>query len=362
MPWSYGIALVVILAGDFENQYPNSVRFKNFRLLDLDGTCIDLDDWKPLRSYFGTAKNGTSRGRTQARMVMLLFPRVRIPVRYELTPLAEGERTVAARLLEHLRPHDLVLMDRGFWSYGLFWQLQAQRAFFAIRLYPGVTPETIRHLGPNDRLVRWKPSNRQWKKQGLPESIDLRVITYQMRGFRPSAVVTNVLDPTAITTSEWTGLVHDPELGEVVRGGLYHRRWEIETAFKELKTVQGMEGRLRGRTPETIGYEVGGHVVLYLLIRWLMVEAAATYDVDPLRLSFTGAFQELADLSHLLVLASPERVEQYLLPTLLERVASHRVALRPGRHYPRPHDGQILNKGKGKKRVPAKLPAAIGQG
>ena len=162
-------------------------------------------------------------------------------------------------------------------------------------------------------------------------------------------MVTNVLDETAITTSEWTGLVNDRELGGVVRGGLYHRRWEIETAFQELKTVRGMEGTLRGRTPETIGYELGGHVVLYLLIRWLMVEAARAAETDPLRLSFTGACRELSDLSTGVLVASPERVECELIPALLNRMASHRVPLRPGRHYPRRHDGQVLNKGKEKR-------------
>src|SRR5690606_1280968 len=111
MPWSYWIALIMILAEDFENQHPNSVRFKDYRLLALDGSCIDLDGWKPLANHFGRAKNGSSRGRTQARMVMLLFPLTRIALRYELTPLAEGERTVATRLLRGLRPKDLVLMD-----------------------------------------------------------------------------------------------------------------------------------------------------------------------------------------------------------------------------------------------------------
>jgi len=40
--------------------------------------------------------------------------------------------------------------------------------------------------------------------------------------------------------------------------GLYHRRWEIETTYFELKEVQGLERSLRGRTPETIQFEVAG--------------------------------------------------------------------------------------------------------
>lgn len=79
--------------------------------------------------------------------------------------------------------------------------------------------------------------------------------------------------------------------------GSYHRRVEIETALRELKTVQGMEGKLCCRTPETIGCELGGHAVLYLLIGWLMVEAAEAYDTAPLQPSFNGARTGLADFS-----------------------------------------------------------------
>ncbi len=362
MPWSFWIGLIMVLADSFEEQHPEVVRYKKFRLLALDGTCIDLDSWHKLSAFYGTAKNGSSRGQTQARMVLLEFPLVRVPLRYELVPLAQGERTVAARLLKGLRRDDLVLIDRGFWSYGLFWQIQNQGAFFGIRLMAGVRLRTLRKLGPNERLVEWTPSDRQWKKEELPESIQLRVINYQLRGFRSSAVVTNVLDAKTITRKEWVGIATDRKVGGVLIEGLYHRRWEIETSLKELKVSQGMEGNLRSRTPEGIAFEVAGHVVLYLLIRWLMVEAAKAHDADPLRLSFTGALNELADMSHALLTSSRERVATVLLPQLLERIASHRVASRPGRHYPRPHDTQILNKGKGKRRLPSKLQTATKQG
>jgi hypothetical protein len=362
MPWSFWTCLIVLLVDSFQEQHPDLVGSKNFRLLALDGTCIDLASWRRLSSYFGTAKNGSSRGKTQARMVLLEFPTVRLPVRYELVPLAQGERTVAARLLNGLRRDDLVLIDRGFWSYGLFWQIQNQGAFFGIRLMAGVRLRTLRKLGHNDSLAEWTPSDRQWKREGLPESIRLRVINYQFRGFRPSALITNVLDPKTITRAEWVGLATNRKVGGVLIEGLYHRRWEIETSLKELKVVQGMEGNLRSRTPEGIVYEVAGHVVLYLLIRWLMVEAAKAHDADPLRLSFTGAVNELQDLSHALLTSSRQRVATVLLPLLLERIAGHRVVPRPGRHYPRPHDTQILNKGKGKRRLPSKLQTATIKG
>ncbi len=361
MPWSFWISLIMVLVDTFEEQHPDIVRYKKFRLLALDGTCINLDSWHRLSSHFGTARNGSARGRTQARMVLLEFPTVRIPLRYELVPLTEGERTVAGRLLNGLRRDDLLLIDRGFWSFGLFSQIQSQGAFFGIRLMAGVSLRTLRKLGRNERLVEWMPSDRQWKKQGLPESIQLRVIDYQFRGFRPSSLVTNVLDPETITREEWVGIAAD-RVGGVLIGGLYHRRWEIETSLRELKVNQRMEGKLRSRTPEGIAYEVAGHVVLYLLTRWLMVEAAKAQDADPLRLSFSGAQNELQDMAHALLTSPLQRVATVLLPLLLERIASHRVASRPGRHYPRPHDTQILNKGKGKRRLPSKLPTTTKKG
>jgi len=357
MPGSFWVGVLLILTRDFQAAHGQRVRWKQFRLLALDGTTIALPHWRRLAASFGTAKNGRGR-RTQARMVMLQFPLVRVPFRYELTPCTEDERRVGQRLLQGLETNDLVLLDRGFWSYGLFWQMQHQQAFFATRQKAGVRWHTRRRLGRGDRIVRHSPKDwrKQWKQQGLPESIDLRVIDYQIRGFRKTAVVTNVLDPQAITAAEWVQMATVNEAGRVLEPGLYHRRWEIETSFRELKVTQGMEGGLRSRSPEGIHYEVAGHVLLYLLTRWLIVEAADKAGIDdPLRLSFKAALEELADMRETLVHADLDHVRHVLLPRLLERIASHRVPLRPGRHYPRPRDTQPKAKGNERYQKPSKL-------
>src|SRR6266852_2454466 len=218
--------------------------------------------------------------------------------------------------------------------------MQRQQAFFAIRQVAKVRLETVKKLGYKDRLVRYQPRDPKKKWRGLPASLPLRVIDYQIKGFRPSALVTSVLEPRLITRQEWIQLATVDEAGRVLdKPGLYHRRWEIETTFRELKVTQGMEGSLRGRTPDTIYYEIAGHVMLYLLVRWLIVEAAVEHGVeDPLRLSFKGALEELKDMHQSLMTATPERVQAVLLPRLLERIAQHLVPLRPGRHYPRPKD------------------------
>jgi hypothetical protein len=324
--------------------------------LALDGTAIALPGWEWLAKFFGTANNGKKKRVPQARLVMLQLPLGRIPYRYELAPRYVAEKTLAARLIESVLPKDLLLLDRGFWSYGLFWKIQIQEAFFGIRRFRTAKLKTLRRLAPGDRLVRYAPSDRRWRQQGLPESIDLRVIDYQIKGFRPSAVVTNMLDPQVTTREDWVRLTVETEPGRLLDCGLYHRRWEIETTFFELKVSQGMKTNLRSRTPEGIRYEVAGHVLFYFLIRWLMVEAATSYGEDPLRLSFTQALRELQDMSPTLITASPQRVSQVLLPRLMARIAQHLVPKRPGRHYARPHDTKVKNKGRGHRQLPSKLP------
>src|SRR5207253_8952326 len=111
--------------------------------------------------------------------VMVRLTAARLPYRWDLVPLAECEQAVAARLLTALQPDDVVLRDRGFWSYRLFWQVQQAGAFFAIRLRKQVKLQAVGALGPGDDLVRWEPRSGAAKKairaHQLPAALGLRV-------------------------------------------------------------------------------------------------------------------------------------------------------------------------------------------
>ncbi|MCI0355326.1 MAG: IS4 family transposase [Acidobacteria bacterium] len=358
LPLTFWLCLVTVLAENFQRQHPEHVGWKRYRLLMLDGSDIALPRWKRLLDYYGAAGGGHART-PQARMLMLALAQSRLPWRYSLVPQSCHEQTAAKGLLQHLEANDLVLMDRGFWSYGLFWQIQRQQAFFAIRLRRGVKFRRVQRLGHGEEVVEWTPSVRSrkrcsWIGDGLPKSIRLRVVHYRVPGFRPSAVVTNVLDPRDVSRDEWVRMASTDERGAVLEPGLYHRRWDIETLFYELKVFQGLEGSLRSRTPEGIEFEIAGHVLLYFLIRWLMVEAAVAHDAHPLRLSFKHALQEFDDLRPWLLIASPHTVRNVLLPRLLARIAQHRILVRPGRHFPRLGDKYQLGKYRTRSKINAR--------
>jgi Transposase DDE domain len=149
---------------------------------------------------------------------------------------------------------------------------------------------------PADLLIRTKSGRRLPVCRRLPDRsyvsrigpVEVRVvraeITIATSAGRRSEVyqlVTTVLD------TEYTA-------AEIVR--LYHERWEIETAFLELKqTILG--GRvLRARTPAGIDQEIYALLVTYQAPRIAIADATlGELHVDPDRASFTIALNTARD-------------------------------------------------------------------
>ena len=185
-------------------------------------------------------------------------------------------------------------------------------------------------LGPNDAIFTWqKPDSRppyltlrQWAK--VPDEIRVRILRFQVakKGYRTTSItlVTTLLDSK------------DYPFQELV--DVYARRWRLELCFLDLKTKMGME-QIRGRTPRMVQKEVGAYLVAHNLIRCLMAEASARYEVDLERLSFKGSIDSLRQFSKVMAQASGRRRQDQLWNDLLETIASDLVRLRPGRREPR---------------------------
>jgi hypothetical protein len=299
LPWAFWLALIALLADDFEQDHQGLLLWRGrYRLLCLDGTTLDLPNDKALAAHFGSAGRGKGRAQVQARLVLLQLTGARLPWRFDLTPLAQSEQQVAARLLAELRQDDLVLMDRGFFNYALLQQVQGRRAFFVTRLRKQVKLKELRPLGPGDRLAVWRPASaaarRAIREPDLPGEITLRLIDYQVAGFRPSTVVTNLLDDRQAPAEEF-----------------------VRLAAQE-------QGRRIGLA-------------------------------DPLRLSYQEALEKYQDLHPRLFRAGPAKIKRHWRPRLLRRISSHEVPWRPGRHYRRPNDAKPKAKGRGRHQPPSKL-------
>jgi hypothetical protein len=259
------------------------------RLVGLDSTVYDLPDSAANDAAFGRPGGGRGDG---------AFPQIRKLSLVELGTHAElglvlkahrcNERTMVAGLLDHLTPEMLLLLDKGFFSYELWKELDSRRIKILARVTTQMVLRPIRHLPDGSYLAKlYKGDYNRKKDRG---GIVVRVIRYtlddpQRVGHGEEHVlITNLLDDALY-----------PAVNLII---LYHERWEHETTFDEQKTHQdprraSKPAHLRSETPTGVIQEIYALSLGHFVIRSLMFEAAETVGVDPDRLSFTGSFQIL---------------------------------------------------------------------
>ena len=114
------------------------------------------------------------------------------------------------------------------------------------------------------------------------EPLIIRVIDYRIDDGRhneePYRLFTTILDPNDVSALDLAAA--------------YAERWEIESAFDELKTHQrGPRTVLRSKSPDLVLQEIWGHLCCHYAIRTLMWEAADDAGVDPDRVSFVAALR-----------------------------------------------------------------------
>ena len=158
----------------------------------------------------------------------------------------------------------------------------------------GVAFSTPRRLGAGDQLARWTPTKRQADGDGAtPGWFDLRLIRYQIKGFRPSTLVTSVTDPARISREELIRIATADEAGVVLEPGLYHRRWEVETELAHSKTTLRMDV-LRCETEAGVLTELTIYAIVYNLVRVVMLEASRRQGVPLKQISFVDALRWLS--------------------------------------------------------------------
>ena len=230
----------------------------------------------------------------------------------------------------------------AFFPYVAIWLIAKRKAHYLIRISNQIAglPRRLSRLGPDDWRVRFRPSIYSRRKcPDLPEELVCRLIRYQRSGFRPSWLLTSLMD-TALCSRE-----------ELI--DLYHRRWAVETIYREWKHSLNIQN-LRSRTPRGILKEVHAQLMLSNLVRWTMTEATEGTDQTPVDLSFLTTLTLIQNAFGTRI-ARRSALHTELSAILLDAIRAAKIRKRPGRSYPRAQDGKVKNKGHGKYQLPARL-------
>ena len=253
--------------------------YRQWRVVSLDGSTLEVADEQANEHAFG--RPGASRGRSaypQLRFVSLVENGTHVLFGTRLGHYAEGENTLAKDVLGALDATMLCLADRGFLGFQMWQAALATQAQLLCRAKKNMRFACEQRLPDGSYLSRIYPSERDRRHQ--THAIVLRVIEYRLQGVADSEpvyrLVTSVLDPQQAPAQELAAL--------------YHERWEIETAFDELKThLRGARIVLRSKTPDLVRQEFYGLLMAHFAVRALMHEAALAADIDSHELSFLHA-------------------------------------------------------------------------
>ncbi|MGA7496282.1 MAG: transposase, partial [Isosphaeraceae bacterium] len=200
------------------------------------------------------------------------------------------ERALLTYILERVQAQDLLVFDRNFTTTGFAFGIAERGGSFVGRQHRTNLP-----VQPVSKLVK------------CGETETGRIYEQIVRATDPDTGATLLLRRIEIRLFEKTrdgektiGLLTNlpATVSAVAIAEIYRKRWTIEQVFDEQKTHQDPRratkpAQLRSETPAGVIQEIYALSLGHFVIRSLMFEAAATVNLDPDRLSFTGCFQIL---------------------------------------------------------------------
>ena len=171
-----------------------------------------------------------------------------------------NERTSALKHLEILKPNDVVIFDRGYFSYLLLHEFHKKGVHAIFRMQEGSVNKGVEafiNSSKTDAIIDYVPSGTvisTFKKQGYflkPNPIPLRLIKHTINGE---------------TYLYGTTLLGEKYLSSYFFS-LYHERWNIEELYKISKKIVDIE-EFHSKTERGVKQEIYAHLLLINLSRF----------------------------------------------------------------------------------------------
>jgi hypothetical protein len=284
--------------------------WRGLRVVAVDGTLLPVPDCAANLAVFTRQRlgNGIS-GYPQLRLTALLACGTRSVIAAVFGPATTGELDYARRLAAHLRAGMLLLGDRNFAATDLLNHLAATGADLLVRCKSGRNLPAVARCPDGSILARLGALTVR--------VIDAEITIRTAQGSRTGhyRLLTTLTD------------AHRHPAADLIR--LYHERWEIETAYAELKSTILSGHVLRSRTPDGIEQEVWALLTTYQVLRTAMTDATDSLPgTDPDRAGFTTALTAARDQ---LILAAGIITDTDLIGTIGRHILAHLLPARRAR-------------------------------
>ena len=250
--------------------------------------------------------------------------RTKTPVDFDLHSHA-NERTAALRHLERLQPDDIVVYDRGYYSFR-FLHAHAERgahAVFRIQRNANTDFDDFMDSGEDERTVSVGPPKDAPKSlRGVSHRV--RLIAYEAADTR-FVIATTLLDQSRHAAAD---------LSE-----MYRSRLSIEELYKVSKSIVEVD-QFHGRSERGVRQELYAHFNLIAMARLLsnhgddILDEMDESDRPRMKTNFTNALAMLAlNLEEMILKHAVSLADT--VGRAAESILAVRARLRPGRSFPR---------------------------
>jgi hypothetical protein len=301
-------------------------KWRDHRIVAVDGTCMTLPNTKELCDTFGLSKgNNGIRLYPLVRMVCVCVVETMVVISYKLGSYKTDENALLKPMLRMLRKGDLLLADRHFAGANLYWSYMENGLEYLTWAHQRLIISRLKRLwsySENDFVAKLKIGDvYQRRNPELPKYIQARFIHVEtrVRGKHQHIwLVTSLLD-------------NKYPAAEIA--GLYLKRWRIETLFRQFK-IDFSSDILRSKSVVAIYKEIAARICAINIVNTIMLEAAISNKVDITRISFIHTVRAIIAFAPALAMRSAGRLPGIYRAMLCE-IAAHLVPLRKGRLEPR---------------------------
>ncbi len=234
------------------------LKWHGLRLLAVDGTRLMLPNHPSVKEEFGECSFGPKADsvRSMGLGSMLYDVLNQISIDAQLAPYKKSsEKVLLENHMSKLKENDLLLLDRGYPSILLFFQLMARGVGFCVRM-KGSWWTVVREFRKSDqkeRIVSFTlPKKDKNKMEGYPgwaeKEIKCRLVKVELDSGETEILCTSLIDMQTYPHNQFKEL--------------YHYRWNEEEAYKLLKNRIELEN-FSGKTAKAVRQDF--HAKIFLL-------------------------------------------------------------------------------------------------
>ncbi len=298
--------------------------WRGFRVFACDGTAFTLSASKELLKKFPPIKTA----KLPKMLACVLYDVYsKIPIDMEFSTFPHGEKSLLYKMLARIKHKSLILLDRGYVAFWLFYKMTSLKIDFIIRVTKRHNYKIIKKLGNNDWLIEicydnyyqnhYKQFFTQKEYDNFPKKIIFRLIKTQLKGFQPRWIVTSLIDIEKYTYKDISKLYGD--------------RWIVENYYRDLKHILKV-GKFHSQYEDGIYQEMYAAMILTIILQKYILKAAKTYNIQMEDISFKRTYEILSKFIYILELNQNKKIFENLL---LYLIAENRQKKRPGRHHNR---------------------------